>query len=149
MKIFFISCLVLIITLSYIRLSKPNQSLWHIDPELISRNDLRKSYLNNSKNNNKLEYLLSANDLYLRLNEIILEDKCKKVFGNIEENLITYVCRSKVFGFPDYISISFHPLDERKTSLSIFSRSRFGVYDFGKNKNRIDGWLAKLKLTIQ
>ena len=139
----------MIIALSYIRFSKPNKSLWHIDPESISRNDLRNSYLSNSKNNNNHQYLLSTNRLYLLLNEIMLEDNCKKVFGNIEENLITYVCRSKVFGFPDYISLSFYSLDEERTSLAIFSRSRFGVYDFGKNKNRIVRWVGKLNSAIQ
>jgi uncharacterized protein (DUF1499 family) len=58
------------------------------------------------------------------------------------------VCRSKVFGFPDYVSINFKNLDINKSSLSIFSRSRFGRYDFGKNKQRIQKWLTELKKSL-
>ncbi len=148
MKIFFLACLVIVIVLSYIRFSKPDQSLWHVDPEEVSGNNLKNSYLINSKNKNKPAYSLEVNELYHELNKIVLEDRCKKVFGNVKENLITYVCRSKVFGFPDYISVSFSRLDDGRTSLAIFSRSRFGLYDFEKNIKRIDRWLEKLKSAI-
>jgi uncharacterized protein (DUF1499 family) len=39
-------------------------------------------------------------------------------------------------------------LDINKSSLSIFSRSRFGRYDFGKNKQRIQKWLTELKKSL-
>ena len=58
--------------------------------------------------------------------------------------VITFVCRSKFFGFPDYISVGFNKYPTGESSLSVFSRSRFGVYDFGKNKKRVTKWLKLL-----
>ncbi len=58
---------------------------------------------------------------------------------------VTFVQRSAVFGFPDYISVRFLPAGDRSQStLSIFSRSRFGQSDFGVNQARVERWLAEL-----
>lgn len=149
MKILSTVFLIIIIVLCYIRFAKPNDSNWHIDPELVAQNDLRNSFLNNSKSGNFSYYAVPIKDLYLKLYEIAEADKCQRVFGNIDEGLITFVCRSRFWGFPDYISISFKEHETGKSSLSVFSRSRFGVYDFGKNKKRMKKWLKQLKSNIQ
>ena len=141
--------LIIIIVLCYIRFAKPNASNWHVDPELVAQNDLRNSFLNNSKSSNFFYYAVPIKDLYLKLYEIAEADKCQRVFGNIDEGIITFVCRSRFLGFPDYISISFKEHETGKSSLSVFSRSRFGVYDFGKNKKRMKKWLQQLKSNIQ
>ena len=141
--------LIIIIILCYIRFAKPNESNWHVDPELVEQNDSRNSYLNNSKSGNFSYYAVPIKDLYLKLHEISEADKCQRVFGNIDGGLITFVCRSRFLGFPDYVSISLKEHETGKSSLSVFSRSRFGVYDFGKNKKRMKKWLQQLKSNIQ
>ena len=145
MKILLAVFLILIIILSYIRFAKPNESIWHVDPELVSQNDLRNSFLNNSKSSNYIYYDLPVKELYFRLSEISSADDCKRVFGEVDEGVITFVCRSKFFGFPDYISVSFKKYSTGESSLSVFSRSRFVVYDFGKNKKRVTKWLQLLE----
>ena len=149
MKILLAVFMIIIIVLCYIRFSKPNESNWHVDPELVSQNDLRNSFLNNSKRSNFFYYAVPVKELYLKLHEISEADKCQRVFGNIDEGLITFVCRSRFLGFPDYVSISLKEHETRKSSLSVFSRSRFGVYDFGKNKKRMKKWLRQLESNIQ
>lgn len=133
----------------YVRFAKPNVSNWHIDPELVSQNDLRNSFLNNSKSSNFFYYSIPVKELYIKLHKIFEADKCQRVSGDINEGLITFVCRSKFFGFPDYVSISFREHKKGMSSLSVYSRSRFGLYDFGKNKKRVTKWLKQLKSNIQ
>jgi hypothetical protein len=149
LKIIFAVFLILIIVLCYIRFAKPNESNWHVDPELVSRNDLRNSFLFNSKSSNFFHYAVPVKELYLELDTIFEEDKCQRVFGDIDDGLITFVCRSRLFGFPDYVSISFREPETGVSTLSVFSRSRFGIYDFGKNKKRVTKWLQQLKANIQ
>ena len=139
----------MIIVLCYIRFAKPNESNWHVDPELVSRNDLRNSFLINSKSSNFFHYAVPVKELYQELYTISEEDRCQRVFGDIEDGLITFVCRSRLFGFPDYVSIRFRELETGVSTLSVFSRSRFGIYDFGKNKKRVTNWLQQLKSNIQ
>ena len=145
MKVLLICLLICFLLFTYIRFSKVDQSIWHLDPDSITYINANNSFLLNHKNKGAETFNIGANALFNNLNDIILNDNCEKVFGDINLGLITYVCRSKVFGFPDYISISVKKLDFNKSSISVFSRSRFGRYDFGKNKQRIQKWLTELK----
>ena len=144
-----ICILICFFLLAYIRFSKVDQSILHRDPDGISNINSNNSFLLNYDNKGTQNFDIGINILFDNLNNIIINDNCEKVFGNINSSLITYVCRSKVFGFPDYISISFKKLENNKSSMSIFSISRFGRHDFGKNKQRIQKWLIKLKNPLQ
>ncbi len=57
------------------------------------------------------------------------------------------VQRSALFRFPDTISVEVLPLAEARSTLAIYSRSRYGHSDFGVNRKRIDRWLARLDET--
>lgn len=59
--------------------------------------------------------------------------------GTLEEGMITYVTRSKLWGFPDYATVWISGQD-----LIIHSRLRFGRGDMGVNRARVDEWLSKL-----
>ncbi|MGE0661237.1 MAG: DUF1499 domain-containing protein [Reyranellaceae bacterium] len=54
------------------------------------------------------------------------------------------VQRSRIFRFPDRISVEFIAVDETRSTLAIYSRSRYGSNDFGVNRKRIDAWLAAI-----
>ncbi|MBK1668046.1 hypothetical protein CKO28_08350 [Rhodovibrio sodomensis] len=51
---------------------------------------------------------------------------------------------SKLFRFPDTITVAFEPVDATHATLSIYSRARFGYYDFGVNRKRVQRWLDLL-----
>ncbi|MEM7718178.1 MAG: DUF1499 domain-containing protein [Pseudomonadota bacterium] len=69
------------------------------------------------------------------------------VDGSIDEGMMTFVARSTVFGFRDYITVK--ATDEAGGSkLSIFARPRFNVYDWGVNAKRLDRWLGKLEQAL-
>lgn len=64
------------------------------------------------------------------------------VAGSVDAGHITYVQRSLVFGFPDYVSVKAVE-EDAGTGLVIWSRSRFGYSDMGVNKSRVDRWMAQ------
>jgi uncharacterized protein (DUF1499 family) len=56
-----------------------------------------------------------------------------------------YVQRSARFRFPDIITVRFIAVSFTRSTLAIYSRSRYGKSDFGVNGKRIDAWLAILR----
>lgn len=54
------------------------------------------------------------------------------------------VQRSLIFRFPDTIDIEVIAVGPDKSTLAIYSRSRYGRSDLGANGRRVDGWLAEL-----
>ncbi len=66
------------------------------------------------------------------------------VGGSPEGGFVTYVQSSKLFGFPDYISVRFIEIDAATSTLAVFSRSRLGQSDLGVNKKRVTSWLSQL-----
>ena len=66
--------------------------------------------------------------------------RTKVLAGSVEEGMVTYVTRTRVFGFPDYTTVQ-----QEGDLLGIYARSRFDRKDFGVNRERIDGWLALLR----
>lgn len=72
-----------------------------------------------------------------------------KLVGSDEDKLqYTLVQKSAVFRFPDDITVQFVALDDRRATLAIYSRSRYGYSDFGANRRRLDGWLDSLQRDI-
>ncbi len=66
------------------------------------------------------------------------------VQGSVDEGMMTFVARSTVFGFRDFITVK--ATDEAGGSkLAIHARPRFNVYDWGVNQKRLDRWLSKLE----
>jgi uncharacterized protein (DUF1499 family) len=52
--------------------------------------------------------------------------------------------RSALFRFPDTISVEVIARGASRSTLAVYSRSRYGRSDFGVNRRRIDRWLARL-----
>jgi len=65
------------------------------------------------------------------------------VAGSLDALTITYVQRSQVFGFPDYITVRAVAV-AGGAALIVWSRSRVGYNDIGVNRDRVDGWLAQI-----
>ncbi len=63
--------------------------------------------------------------------------------GSAAEGRITWVSRSFLMGYPDYITAEVTQT-ARGTRLDIFSRQRFGEADLGVNAARLKDWLAQL-----
>lgn len=84
-----------------------------------------------------------------RLDAIIMATpRTTRVQGSVESGLTSYVTRSALFGFPDFITLSAGPDDTidggNGPLLRIDGRAVYGKSDLGVNKARIQGWLAQL-----
>jgi uncharacterized protein (DUF1499 family) len=56
-----------------------------------------------------------------------------------------YIQHTPVFRFPDIVMVEFVPLGPDRSSIAVYSRSRYGQYDFAKNRKRVERWLLTLQ----
>lgn len=56
--------------------------------------------------------------------------------------------RSRILGFPDTITVAFEAAGHGGATLAIYSRARYGYYDFGVNRRRVQRWLAALEARL-
>ena len=71
------------------------------------------------------------------------EPRTTRLAGSAADGRITYVSRSRLWGFPDYTTVAAEPA-EGGTALVIHARARFGQSDLGVNAARVARWLADL-----
>ena len=124
---------------------------WHADPTEVVRGQVQNDYLvapegaSRSEPNRLFEARdISPKDLLFLFDSIAANAPRTAQIAMDEDGLtVTYVQKSMLFAFPDYISVKAVPVGEG-AGLVIWSRSRFGVSDLGVNGARIDDWLVKL-----
>ena len=76
-----------------------------------------------------------------RLDRVILETpRTQRIAGSPDEGRVTYVTRSQVFGFPDYTTIEAGTGQDEQW-VAVRGRLRFGKFDMGVNRARIEAWL--------
>ncbi|MGR3525981.1 MAG: DUF1499 domain-containing protein [Paracoccaceae bacterium] len=59
--------------------------------------------------------------------------------GSPESGMVTYITRSRLWGFPDFTTV-----EARPGAIVIHGRLRFGSSDMGVNRVRVEGWVAAL-----
>lgn len=84
-------------------------------------------------------------ELLTQLNSIALATpRTHLLAGSVEEGMITYVTRSRVFGFPDYTTVQVEA-QAGGSLATLYGRLRFGKSDLGVNRGRIRGWLRAVE----
>jgi uncharacterized protein (DUF1499 family) len=78
---------------------------------------------------------------------IIDESRTELVGEDAALNQLVFVQRSAVFGFPDTVWVQGVIVGAR-TSVIVYSRSNYGYWDMGVNRNRVRAWLEKLKRPV-
>ena len=73
------------------------------------------------------------------------EKRIETIAADPDNRRFVYIQHSPTFRFPDIITVEFVPLGPNRSSIAIYSRSRYGHYDFGKNRKRVGKWLALLE----
>lgn len=66
--------------------------------------------------------------------------RTKMIAGGVSEGRLTYITRSKLFGFPDYTTI-----EQDGAQIKLYGRLRFGRSDLGVNGKRLDGVLERVR----
>ena len=115
--------------MAYVRLAPSDPARWHDMPEEITDRDLEGGVLR------RVEGDLAALDTIIRDTP-----RTQVLAGSVKEGMITYVTRSRVFGFPDYTTVR-----QAGDMLELHGRLRFGESDLGVNAARVDGWLERLR----
>lgn len=78
--------------------------------------------------------------LLARLDAVALASpRTTRLAGSVAEGRITWVSRSALWGFPDYVTA-----EARGDGLLVLARLRFGSSDMGVNAARLGDWLARL-----
>jgi uncharacterized protein (DUF1499 family) len=69
-----------------------------------------------------------------------------RLAGSVAEGQVTYVARSRLWGFPDYVTIRVLPVpDTGGATVAIYSRQRFGTRDMGVNRARVAAWVGAVE----
>jgi uncharacterized protein (DUF1499 family) len=75
---------------------------------------------------------------------IAAEPGVVEVAGDVLHWRSVYIAHTAVLGFPDIVTVEFVALGSERSTIAIYSRSRYGRSDFGMNRRRIERWLSKL-----
>ncbi|MCV6584088.1 MAG: DUF1499 domain-containing protein [Marinibacterium sp.] len=122
-----------VVGLGYIRLAPSDPNDWHVPLSITQDQDLEGG----------VERVRSdvTRDMLVALDQVILATpRTQRLAGGAEGGHVTYVTRSKLFGFPDYTTFEL-----RDGTLMVFGRLRFGRSDLGVNRKRVDGWLSGIE----
>ncbi len=133
----------------YVRLAPSDPGVWHVDPRSLSDVPQQGRYLVRDASlgaadaappvfDGTPEEVLAAFDEIARGSP-----RTELLAGSVAEAHATYIARSRVVGFPDYITVLAYPVPEG-TALAIYGRLRFGQSDLGVNQQRITGWLGQM-----
>lgn len=130
----------------YVRNAGSDPQVWHLDPEGAKGtgkpNMFRVSPTGEGKAHPSPVFAMSPAELMTKFQKMALSQPNTVLLGE-RDSFATYVQRTNLVQFPDYISVKAVEV-EGGSALHIFSRSRFGYSDRGVNKKRILGWLKKL-----
>lgn len=131
MLIWFLIALV-VLGLAWIRLAPSDPARWHRAPQVTADHDMRGGVLRRVE---------TGADGLARFDTIArTAPRTRVLAGSVAEGMVTYVTRSRVFGFPDYTTAR-----QQGDLLLIHARNRFGRSDLGVNRARVEQWLAALR----
>jgi len=131
---------------AYVRLAPSDPARWNIDPVKVADPGKAGVYLAPGT----VTFDAAPEVLMARLDGLMRAWPRTKVLAGVPADLqATYVVRSKLFGFPDYVTFRVLPTDTGGSTLTALSRLRFGVGDVGVNRARLDRILAALRQNLQ
>lgn len=132
-----------------IRSAGHDPDVWHVDPTSTARtgkpNDALAAPVGTTRADPDIVLMpvqQPARELLASLDAAVrTEPRVKVVADSTDGGRITYVQRSAIIGFPDYISVTAVET-EAGSGLILWSRARYGYSDLGVNRARLQRWLA-------
>ena len=154
MAIYMVFAILLVIGAFYVRAvtASHDPAEWHVDPLTAERPVSPNTYFVAPQNMVDalvdLEapvYAVPAIIMANAFNDyVITQPNALTIDGSVDALWLTYVQRTPTLKMPDYITVKFIELEEGKSTIAIYSRSRYGYGDMGVNKARITAWLQSL-----
>lgn len=130
----------------WVRVSPNPAADWAVNPLVTGRPGMENGYLIRPEGGDQAApvYPMSAADLARKINAIALNwPRTRLLAGSPARGEMTYITRSRIWGFPDFTSVKILPMDTG-SSFAAFARARFGKSDLGVNKARLQAWLKEL-----
>lgn len=136
----------------YVNTVEHDVAIWHVDP-LTAEQTIKPHSFRLAPPGLTDEFVDMASPVYFAnptlmakaFDDFVLrQSKTTRIAGSPEEGWMTYVQRTPRWGFPDYISVKFIDLNGGKSTIAIYSRSRFGHGDLGVNEERVKTWVNTL-----
>ena len=136
------SALIILVVLSvsfacYVRLSPIAPDDWHVDPAIAPDPGGAGYRTTISVNGSPTEVLHVLETIAMQTPRTTL------LAGPAQDGRITFVTRSRFWGFPDMTTIAVAPGGD-ETQATFLARSRFGTNDHGVNERRVTDWIAQL-----
>lgn len=123
---------LVVVGAAYIRLAPDDAARWHVPVEASESRDLA---------GGAIRIVPGTDETFARIDRAARAlPRTQVLAGSLDEKRITYVTRSRVFGFPDYTTVELNDGE-----LRLFARLRFGRSDMGVNAARLDGLLAAIQ----
>ncbi len=148
--LFVAACLIV---LAWIRLAPDAPSDWHVDPIVAPKSGRANAWwvVTNGLGPEGPDalaptYAASAADLARAVDaHFVAQPSTSILAGTPDLFWATYVQRSRLFGFPDYITVRIFDLADGTSGIAVWSRSRYGYSDLGVNRERVEKLLAALQ----
>lgn len=80
---------------------------------------------------------------------IAAEPRVVRVEMRSQGRRLVYIQHSRLLRFPDIVTVEFAALGPDRSGIALYSRSRYGRSDFGKNRERVERWLRLLEKIAQ
>ncbi|MGE0117643.1 MAG: DUF1499 domain-containing protein [Dongiaceae bacterium] len=94
-------------------------------------------------------YAIPAAELFGRIRTILSTEPRTRVVQDQPERLrLVLVQRSRIFRFPDTITVQLFPLPDGGAALAMYSHSNYGRSDLGVNKERVQRWLSLIDAEV-
>ncbi|WP_414897428.1 DUF1499 domain-containing protein [Rhodovulum sp. YEN HP10] len=125
-------------------------AVWHVDPLTATKPATPNAALVRPEGGDRVApvYVLTPEALAEAFDAMALaQPRTLRIAGTPGDLFMTYVQRSALWGFPDYISVRILP-EEGGASWAAFSRSRYGHSDLGVNARRLTAWQAALEARL-
>ncbi|MEM0976651.1 MAG: DUF1499 domain-containing protein [Pseudomonadota bacterium] len=132
---------------AWVRFAPSHPETWHVDPDTVQKTAKPNQYLvSDSSDADEPPVVLpvSSDTLWEKITEITSADSSiQRLSSSADRNLVTYIVRTPLMKYPDFLSLKVIERDGQAV-LSIYSRSRFGYRDFGKNAERVRAFIDML-----
>ena len=138
--------LVVAAALLYVRLA-PSGPEWHVDPERDGRTGPGRWLMAEEGDAPALLLSVPPARALEAFDAVALAEGARRLVWAPEDGRATYVDRSRVVGFPDYVSVRVSSEGEG-SRLSAYSRLRFGRDDLGVNRARLERWTERLRAAL-
>ena len=123
---------VVIVIAAFIRFAPTDPAVWNAPITVSEDVDFE---------GGTIRVLAADEEMFARVDSAMRElARTRVMTGSLQEQRITYVTRSALWGFPDYTTVQFND-----GVLKLYGRLRFGRSDLGVNGERLQRVLRRAK----